>query len=576
MKNLTEKLAQYFPYLIAIAFSIKATREPDIWWQIRTGEWILENGQVPTKDVFSNSVVGTEWINIKWGFEVLAAWITKSCGPECVFLLQILATVGIVFFLKKIFNLFDLKNVAANALALFITLALIEYRVIGRPEMTTHFLFVVFLYILFHHFKKPESKLIWVLIPLQIFWTNMHEAYGMGIVLIGIFFTAAWLDYMKQKHAKPTTISAVLGLAVLGILVNPRGIIMLLRPLNIFSQVNQNKFTTELANFLDPDFWQKEAYIFILCTALVGWFYWRKRSMLKQFLSSYKLQLVGLLLITAFIFLSLTAARNIIFFFLLMAPVLAMMATYFLPAKIRSTRMVLLVGILLYVGVVSNGYYNLTRSKNEYGLFVHPLYNPIGAADFIRTHQLVKEKCFSSYMVSSFLLWDLQPDFKTYIDLRDLDVFSPAFFTEYFINAQVPEKFYELDKKEQYEYVVLYRNFSPQLHHYLYTDTVYGCVYADPICAIYQKTDTLAQGDHFRQPASRQTSTLATAINTVFNPFFEPKDYEALDVGLQAASYYQMVGEPSLAQKRLNLYLYHNPNDATAIELQKSLNTFTP
>ena len=154
MKKFQAKLLAFLPYLIAIAFSIKATREPDIWWQIRTGEWILDNGQVPQTDVFSNSVAGANWINIKWGFEVLAAWITKMCGPECVFILQILANVGIVFFLNKIFKLFELKNAAANVLALFITFVLIEYRVIGRPEMTTHFLFVVFLYILFKHFKN--------------------------------------------------------------------------------------------------------------------------------------------------------------------------------------------------------------------------------------------------------------------------------------------------------------------------------------------------------------------------------------------------------------------------------------
>lgn len=176
MKKFTENLIQFFPYLIAIAFSIKATREPDIWWQIRTGEWIMDNGQVPQTDMFSNSVAGAEWINIKWGFEVLAAWISKLYGPECVFILQMLVSIGIVYFLKKLFGLFDLKNVFANVLALFIVFAFIEYRIIGRPEMTTHLLFVVYLFMLFNHFKNPTSKLVWALIPVQIFWTNMHEA----------------------------------------------------------------------------------------------------------------------------------------------------------------------------------------------------------------------------------------------------------------------------------------------------------------------------------------------------------------------------------------------------------------
>jgi len=77
-----DKLTLIFCYLIAFALSIKNFREPDLWWQIRTGEWILQNHSVPRVDVFSYTMQGAEWINIKWGFEVLAAIVSKLTGPE--------------------------------------------------------------------------------------------------------------------------------------------------------------------------------------------------------------------------------------------------------------------------------------------------------------------------------------------------------------------------------------------------------------------------------------------------------------------------------------------------------------
>jgi len=576
VKKLTEKLVQLFPYLIAIAFSIKATREPDIWWQIRTGEWILENGQVPKTDMFSNSVAGTEWINIKWGFEVMAAWITKYFGPESIFILQIFVSLGIVFFLKRIFRLFNLTNLLSNTLVLFITLALVEYRLIGRPEMTTHFLFVVYLYILYHHFLSPKSKWIWALIPLQIFWTNMHEAYGLGIIVIGIFFAAAWADTLKHKTKKPMVLTSVLGLSILAILVNPRGIVMLLRPLNIFSQVQQNKFTTELANIVDPNYWQKESYIFIVFIGLILFLIWKKREKLHTVFNSFKWQCLGGLLLVAFVVLGLMAARNIIFFFLLFAPMLAIIVSDIKFFNKMNPMAVVLVGLLFYVTIVSDSYYRFTKSNNQYGLFVQSGFHPIGAANFIQQHGLTNKKCFSSYIISSYLLWKLQPNFKTYIDLRDLDVFSEEFFRAYFENAQVPEKFIELDKKEQFEYVVLFRKFSPQLHHYLYTDTVFGCIYADPVCAIYQKTDSLAQGDHFRSLQDVPSRGMARGISTFFYPLYEQPEFETYDVGLEAAEYYMSVGMITLAKQRLSNYLYNHPNDAAAIALQERLNTFTP
>lgn len=108
-------------------------------------------------------------------------------------------------------------------------------------------------------------------------------------------------------------ISSVLGLSILGILVNPRGVVMLLRPLNIFSQVNENKFTTELANVFDPLFWQKESYFFLLSLGLAAWLIYKNRKVLIDKFDSFKLQLVGILLLGAFVFLSLSASRNINF-----------------------------------------------------------------------------------------------------------------------------------------------------------------------------------------------------------------------------------------------------------------------
>jgi hypothetical protein len=67
---------------------MKQLREPDLWWQIRTGEWIIANGEVPTQDVFSLLISGTSWINIKWGFEVMAAAVAGAFGAESVLLLQ--------------------------------------------------------------------------------------------------------------------------------------------------------------------------------------------------------------------------------------------------------------------------------------------------------------------------------------------------------------------------------------------------------------------------------------------------------------------------------------------------------
>jgi hypothetical protein len=100
------KLLIVLLYLVAFAISIKGFREPDLWWQIRTGEWILNHHEIPKQDIFSYTMKGVEWINIKWGFEVIAAFVSRLLGPESVYILQGIVNCFIVFFLFKISKLF--------------------------------------------------------------------------------------------------------------------------------------------------------------------------------------------------------------------------------------------------------------------------------------------------------------------------------------------------------------------------------------------------------------------------------------------------------------------------------------
>jgi hypothetical protein len=306
------KILVFILFAIAAAFSIKGLREPDIWWQIRTGEWIIEHGRVPDTDVFSFSKYGEPWINIKWGFEVLAALTAKYCGPESIFILQIFISICFIYLFIKISQLLEIKDFNIVFLTSICILLGIEYRMIGRPEMFSHFLALTYLY-LFLKWYKTQSNWIWLILPLQVFWTNMHEAYGMGWVIVAIFISGFWIDSFIHKRYKPLKISILLPLTILVSVINPRHVLLLIRPFDIFKQVQDNKYTTELVNILDLEFWQKEAYLFLIILSAIFVFIYRQFK--KDKLNFYKSQLpsgyfIGLV---AFSILSFKAYRNIIF-----------------------------------------------------------------------------------------------------------------------------------------------------------------------------------------------------------------------------------------------------------------------
>ena len=103
MKHLP-RIAWVLVILVAIVSCIKFIYEPDIWWQIATGNWIIENGNVPTVDVFSHTYAGEPWINVKWGAEVLMALVDRNFGVELLPILQIACLLGILFFIRKLYR----------------------------------------------------------------------------------------------------------------------------------------------------------------------------------------------------------------------------------------------------------------------------------------------------------------------------------------------------------------------------------------------------------------------------------------------------------------------------------------
>ncbi|HRH65740.1 MAG TPA: hypothetical protein PLU53_05550 [Bacteroidia bacterium] len=587
-KAVLKKTVLFCCYLIAVAFSIKSLREPDLWWQIRTGEWILRHGSVPMQDVFSYTRAGSLWVNIKWGFDVIAAAISRAVGPESVCFLQVIVSCFIFFFLFRTADLvfrslrpvLTVNEERTYVLSLFVSFVLsvlaFEYRMNSRPEMMSHLFTVVFTFILLKYRKMP-SRIIFLLIPLQILWANLHEAFGIGIVIQAIFFAASVTEQWKERGillVKNKTAILLPGVVLLAsiasIAINPAGTTLITRPLNIFGQVFQNKYTTELLPVSSVFYWQKEAYIalFILSIVLAGFFLIKKEKKYKTGRVSLIIKTYGtghLLLLLAFTFLALTAYRNIAFLVLVFFP-LTVVSVFLVCMKLVDkmknslplnpapiTMSVGLIGFVLYALIVSNTYYRITGSRDRYGAEVSGAYHPVGAANYIAKKGLQQKRGFSDYMTSSYLLYKLQPDFKTFIDLRDLDVFPQEFFSLYFSSTSSPAGFFSLDTAYKFDYAVVYRPEYPLLHRYLFNDSLYALTYVDAIAAVYEKTDSFTRNDIFSALPSVPSSDFARTLTNIFNPFFSPYNYEEASGNIAAAAYYMSVGAYGNAESRARI-----------------------
>jgi hypothetical protein len=231
------------------------------------------------------------------------------------------------------------------------------------------------------------------------------------------------------------------------------------------------------------------------------------------------------------------------------APLVAVSLQHLLQKMKENVAVIVAVGvsIFLYFSVVSNAFYKKYLPSEVYGMGVNPSKTPIGASEFIKVNAL-QGPAYTDYLSSSYLLWALQPDFKTFVDLRDLDIFEEGFIQtaiNTYVNPEMTTRsgftlWQFLDDKLAFNYVALLNN--PQfanLHKHLFAQPNYHLVYADQLMSVYVKESeetkilieklSVENTDlNFQLTPEMETSKAAKALAVLFwpgynQPVFAPK-----------------------------------------------------
>ena len=564
-------------FVIGISLSFKSFREPDVWWMFRVGEWMATNGQVPTQDVFSFTHAGVDWISVKWIFELLAYWIAEYIGPEFIVILQALVAVLLLIFLRKTFTSIagilgtpKTPSISTGLLLIgSVFLFAVEYRMNSRPEMTSHILTLVYFSLLMNYRHQPGTYIYW-LIPLQIFWVNAHEAFGIGMVILLTFLGSELLEWLlNRKSSKPNLqLLATLSISVLATAINPRGFYMLIHPYVIFTQVGSNHYTSELNSaFYKPDYyfgfkdpWIMIALFVLLLLGLV-WVGLKHKNLKEVVVSQLGIGYTASLLL--FFYLGLTGHRNIPFFVIVSAPLLGVLLQKAIDQMEVNKRIFLLYGtgiivVAFYVSVATGMHYKWFNSSDRYGIRVYAEKNPAGAAQFVKDNNL-SGACFSDYLTSAYFLWELGPDFKSFIDLRDLDVFPMEFFHEFAAITYYPSRFDQVDEQYNFNHILLYTPEFKPLHQHLYNSNQWVLVFADPIATVYVKNnkrnqsiidqykiDSTTKGV-FHKPYQPQPAGISTVLSYVFNPLYNEDKADAYDLNALAVNFYSNLGDMNKA-----------------------------
>ena len=156
----------------------------DTGWHIRTGEYILTQHAVPTRDLFSFSRPGAPWFAWEWLTDVTYAVLFHWGGLKAI----VLAAGSLIAIFATVLLRFTLWR-GANALIAIITTLLAvgssSMHFLARPHLFTLLLLPVCVWMVEADRRRPTRR-VWLLIPITALWTNLHGGFAVFLACLAL------------------------------------------------------------------------------------------------------------------------------------------------------------------------------------------------------------------------------------------------------------------------------------------------------------------------------------------------------------------------------------------------------
>jgi hypothetical protein len=421
-------------------------RDGDTGWHIRNGEWILQNGRVPDKDLFSFTKTGESWFAWEWLWDVIFGWLHQHGGMTAVVLVSIFVICLTSALLFRLVRRKCNHDFIAFAVTLVAT-AGCSLHWLARPHLVT-LLFVVIFYSILERVREGRTRLLFFLPLLTVLWTNLHGGFLTGVILIGAYAGGELLAWGVQPgkderkialaRSKPYLITAVT--CFLASLLNPYGYHL---HEHIYRYLTDPFYLRYINEFKSISF-QNPAALYFEVMILIG--------AVAAFRCLGRKQFAYVLLFVGWCHLALTSARHIPIFLIVAAPFVALALRELLMSlkeaavagwlrrsvtafenytvefgvmdRVERVHLISTLALLVLAAVIY-----APASPPKFRAEFDPEKFPAGALEELRSAEL-SQRIFTEDLWGGYLIYHLYPATRVFIDGRS-DFYGPEFVKDF-------------------------------------------------------------------------------------------------------------------------------------------------
>ncbi|OHA65034.1 MAG: hypothetical protein A2667_03380 [Candidatus Wildermuthbacteria bacterium RIFCSPHIGHO2_01_FULL_47_27] len=469
--------------IVVFTFLFFPVTDNDIWWHLAYGKLMIEDGNFPRADVFSYTAYGKSVYLDSWIFDAASYLGFKFLGGiEAINLLK--AGVALAIFVLVLWYLRAEKTLNLFSLG-FVILAFfsIRYGFSLRPQIFSFFFFIVLFILLAQFFKSGEKKYLFFIFIAQFAWVNFHISFLYGIGLAAIFILSDLWRMKKIRREHITLVGTVLGASLLHAFYWQNYIIGALQrsSMAVQSVVTEFQPTT-------PDRLLSPIGLVILALIPVIYFSWKQKK--------YEILLIA---VSATI-LSMRSGRFI--------PYLVLFLCLALPVCWKSVKLRPKFKFVLpkyfSVGAYLAFLFIIFIYTKNYGPGINPgvpkSSYPVDAVRFIQQLKDLPQKSggriFNSYNFGGYLIWNLHPQYKVFLDGR-YTPYAGEIFDKYWESVEGGKAWKNTVKKYDITLALMPLPYSDGKTIYnnssaMFPEAEWAPIYYDDVSIIYaKKTDEL-------------------------------------------------------------------------------------
>jgi hypothetical protein len=272
-------------------------------------------------------------------------------------------------------------------------------------------MFALFLLAIMRLEWRKDARLLWLLPPATALWANLHGSFFTGFVLLGCAAAARVLGSRSLFASRPY-VFALLG-CVLASLVNPYGPGSLVYVASIGTNPVIRDYVTEWA---PTSVSWREGIMFFASLVVVGALILKSRLRLTAF---------EVLTLLVFGYLAWSSIRSIVWWGLVMAPILARLLGGVVPNRLGAARDKPVLNAAILTGIACLAIVSLPWFKSSLTILppdkrglVSPE-TPVAAGEYLRTHEppasglLLNDQTWGGY-----LEWAAWPKHQIFLDGR--------------------------------------------------------------------------------------------------------------------------------------------------------------